>query len=67
MPVLSPLDQIHGTVIAFDGEGILFRGPSACGKSDLALRLIDQGAIVDIPDVGTQFKLRGFGQALLFT
>ena len=35
--------QIHATCIAIDGHGVLLRGPSASGKSDLALRLIDAG------------------------
>jgi HPr kinase/phosphorylase len=30
---------VHGTVVAFRGEGILLRGPSGSGKSDLAFRL----------------------------
>jgi len=36
--------MIHATCIAIDGHGILIRGPSGSGKSDLALRLIDTGA-----------------------
>ncbi len=36
--------QEHATTIAIEGQGIMLRGPSASGKSDLALRLIDQGA-----------------------
>lgn len=36
--------RINGTCVAIDGEGILFRGASGSGKSDLALRLIDDGA-----------------------
>jgi len=39
---------IHATCVALDGAagqcGILLRGPSGSGKSDLALRLIDEGA-----------------------
>ncbi len=35
---------VHGTVVAIDGGGVLLRGPSGRGKSDLALRLIDAGA-----------------------
>lgn len=34
----------HATCIDLDGTGILMRGPSGSGKSDLALRLIDGGA-----------------------
>ncbi len=35
---------LHGTCIEFAGAGVLVRGPSGSGKSDLALRLIDRGA-----------------------
>ncbi len=38
------MEQIHATCIDIDGKGILLRGPSGSGKSDLALRLIDGGA-----------------------
>ncbi len=36
--------QVHGTSLAVDGIGVLLRGPSGSGKSDLALRLINAGA-----------------------
>lgn len=36
----------HGTAVAIDGEGILLLGRSGSGKSDLALRLIDRGAVL---------------------
>jgi len=36
--------RIHGTAVALNGDGVLLRGPSGSGKSDLALRLIDDGA-----------------------
>jgi HPr kinase/phosphorylase len=35
---------IHATAVAIDGHGLLLRGASGSGKSDLALRLIDAGA-----------------------
>jgi serine kinase of HPr protein (carbohydrate metabolism regulator) len=35
---------VHGTCITIDGHGVLLRGPSGSGKSDLALRAIDRGA-----------------------
>lgn len=35
---------VHATCVALDGRGVLLRGPSSAGKSDLALRLIDGGA-----------------------
>jgi HPr kinase/phosphorylase len=34
----------HATCIAFDDLGVLLRGPSGSGKSDLALRAIAAGA-----------------------
>lgn len=37
---------VHATAIAIDGHGVLLVGPSGCGKSDLALRLIDRGAML---------------------
>jgi len=33
-----------------DGRGVLFRGPSASGKSDIAVRLIDAGALLVADD-----------------
>lgn len=38
------MNQIHATCIHIDGTGVLLRGQPGSGKSDLALRLIDQGA-----------------------
>jgi serine kinase of HPr protein (carbohydrate metabolism regulator) len=35
---------VHATCVAIGGRGILIRGRSGSGKSDLALRLIDRGA-----------------------
>ncbi|MAH83045.1 MAG: hypothetical protein CBB68_00850 [Rhodospirillaceae bacterium TMED8] len=40
---MSKNTQLHATCIAHDGYGVLFRGPSGSGKSDLALRLIEAG------------------------
>lgn len=36
--------NIHATCIAFEGHGVLLRGPPGSGKSDLAARAIDAGA-----------------------
>lgn len=44
MQTMTAPFQIHGTTVSLDGAGLLLRGPSGSGKSDLALRLIDQGA-----------------------
>ena len=38
------METIWGNVLSIDGRGVLLRGPSGIGKSDLALRLIDSGA-----------------------
>ncbi len=38
------MTTVHATCVAIDGKGVLLRGASASGKSDLALRLIDSGA-----------------------
>ncbi|MFN3231431.1 MAG: HPr kinase/phosphorylase [Alphaproteobacteria bacterium] len=35
---------LHATCVDIDGRGVLLRGASGAGKSDLALRLIDAGA-----------------------
>jgi len=35
---------IHATGIVLDGKGVLLKGPSGSGKSDLALRLMAVGA-----------------------
>ena len=38
------MDQLYATAITYCDYGVLIRGPSGSGKSDLALRLIDDGA-----------------------
>jgi len=45
-----PTEQIHASAVAIDGRGVLLRGPSGSGKSDLALRLIDAGAVLIADD-----------------
>ncbi len=52
--------RIHGTAIVIGGDGVLLRGPSGSGKSDLALRLIDGGARLVADD---QTELRDIGGA----
>lgn len=39
-------ETIHSSSIVIDGSAILLSGPSGSGKSDLALRLIDHGAML---------------------
>jgi HPr kinase/phosphorylase len=53
---------IQATCIAIDGAGVLLRGPSGSGKSDLALRLIDGGAALVSDDL-VSVALEG-GQAV---
>ena len=42
---------LHATCVCLDGDGILIRGPSGSGKSDLALRLLDRGALLVADDL----------------
>ncbi len=44
------MGSVHATCIAVDGVGVMLRGPSGSGKSDLALRLIDGGAVLVADD-----------------
>jgi serine kinase of HPr protein (carbohydrate metabolism regulator) len=37
-------ETVRGTSVAIGDRAVLLRGGSGCGKSDLALRLIDRGA-----------------------
>ncbi len=41
---MAEIVQMHATCVDLNGGGVLLRGPSGSGKSDLALRLIDGGA-----------------------
>jgi len=56
--------QVHGTCVELSGMGVLLRGPSGSGKSDLALRLIDSGARLVADD---RVDLRVSGPALTAT
>jgi serine kinase of HPr protein (carbohydrate metabolism regulator) len=53
---------VHGTTVAVDGLAVLLRGPSGSGKSDLALRLIDEGAALVSDDLT---ELVGNGRGLV--
>lgn len=39
-------ETIHASTVAIDGRAVLIEGISGAGKSDLALRLIDRGAVL---------------------
>ena len=39
-------DRLHATTVSIDGRAVMIEGVSGSGKSDLALRLIDRGAIL---------------------
>lgn len=41
----EPLN-IHASCVALGGRAVLISGPSGSGKSDLALRLMDRGAVL---------------------
>lgn len=43
VPDFSDASIIHATCVAVDGKGVLLKGKSGSGKSDVALRLIDRG------------------------
>lgn len=44
--VFPSSDRLHATTVAIGGVAVMIEGISGSGKSDLALRLIDRGAIL---------------------
>ncbi len=44
------MQTVHATAVAIEKKGVLLRGPSGSGKSDLALRLINEGAVLIADD-----------------
>jgi hypothetical protein len=59
---LPPDEIVHASCVAIGGRGVLLAGRSGAGKSDLALRLIDRGAVLVSDDYT---ELRGVGASLL--
>lgn len=49
---------IQATCVVVDGQGVLLRGPSGSGKSELALQLIDGGARL-VADDGVELRRQG--------
>ena len=49
-PQGRPMVLVHASCVAVGGRGVLLRGPPGAGKSDLALRLIEAGAILVADD-----------------
>lgn len=58
MDVTPKRIRVDGTAVAIDNDGVLLRGRSGSGRSDLALRLIDQGARL-ISDEQVEIERRG--------
>ena len=51
--------NIHASCVAIGRHGVLLLGKSGIGKSDLALRLIDQGAVLVADDRAILFVENG--------
>ncbi|MCW2394358.1 MULTISPECIES: HPr kinase/phosphorylase [unclassified Sphingobium] len=56
---LAHCQTIHATSVAIGGKGVLLIGGTGSGKSDLALRLIDRGAMLISDDYTRASKRDG--------
>ncbi len=52
----SIMSLIHATSVSFMDKGVLIKGPSGSGKSNLAFRLISMGAILISDDYTEVYK-----------
>ena len=59
MAILSS-ETVHASTVAIDGRAVMIMGASGSGKSDLALRLLDRGAVL-VSDDYTLVKRSGTG------
>lgn len=57
-PSLSS-ETLHASAVAIEGRAVLIGGRSGTGKSDLALRLIDRGAILISDDYTYVHRVKG--------
>ena len=46
---MATVERVHATALAVGGKGVLIRGPSGSGKSDLALRCMTAGTSYLVP------------------
>lgn len=58
MAIISS-ETLHASCVAIDGRAVLIEGRSGEGKSDLALRLIDRGAVLVSDDYTTCTRSNG--------
>lgn len=56
------MNRVHASCVTINNKGVLIAGPPGSGKSDLALRLIDEGAVLIADD---QTELRTEGDTLI--
>lgn len=52
------MNPIHATSVVFKGKGLLIKGASGSGKTDLALRIIHVGGLL-VADDYTQLQVEG--------